>query len=95
MFIVYLKFSNNKPKAAELMVGHNEWIKKGFDDGVFLLVGSIEPGQGGMVVAHNTTFADLESRVKLDPFVVEDVVSSEIIQVSAKKADGRLSFLVK
>ena len=95
MFIVNLKFSKNKVKAGELMAGHNEWIKKGFDDGVFLLVGSIDPGQGGMVMVHNTSLEDLESRVKLDPFVQENVVSSEITQISPKRADERLSFLVK
>jgi len=95
MFIVNLKFSKNKVKASELMAGHNEWIKKGFDDGIFLLVGSIEPGQGGMVMAHSVSLEDLEARVKLDPFVQEDVVSSEITQVSPKMADERLTFLVK
>ncbi len=24
---------------------HNAWIKQGFDDGVFLLVGSLQPNQ--------------------------------------------------
>ncbi len=26
------------------MLGHNGWIKRGFDDGVFLLAGSLQPG---------------------------------------------------
>lgn len=62
MFIVLLKFSDNKGQAGELMDGHNEWIKKGLDDGVFLLVGSLQPGLGGGIVAHNTTLSELESR---------------------------------
>lgn len=37
MVIVFLRFSNHKTKAGELMTAHNEWIKRGFDDGVFLL----------------------------------------------------------
>ena len=43
MFIVLLKFSENRVNAKMHMEKHNAWIKKGFDDGVFLLVGSIEP----------------------------------------------------
>lgn len=35
MFIVQLKFSDNKAQAGEFMDGHNEWIKRGFDDSVF------------------------------------------------------------
>ena len=34
MFIVILKFSDNKEQASEFMESHNEWIKRGFDDGV-------------------------------------------------------------
>ncbi|KPJ95416.1 MAG: hypothetical protein AMJ53_02800 [Gammaproteobacteria bacterium SG8_11] len=94
MFIVLLKFSDNKSRAAQLMDHHNEWIKRGFDDSVFLLVGSLQPNLGGGIVAHNTTLPDLQRRVKNDPFVVENVVSAEIIEISPAKADDRLSFLI-
>ena len=94
MFIVLLMFSDNKGQAGEYMEGHNAWIKQGFEDGVFLLVGSIEPGLGGSVVAHNTSLAELENRVNTDPFVAEDIVRSEIIEISPKKAEERLNFLV-
>ena len=94
MFIVLLKFSDNKAKASQFMDGHNEWIKRGFDDGVFLLVGSLQPNLGGGIIAHNTTRSDLQSRVNDDPFVAENVVSAEIIEISPAKADERLSFLL-
>ena len=95
MFIVLLKFSENKANAKEHMEGHNTWIKQGFDDGVFLLVGSIEPGQGGSILAHGTSLEELEQRVNTDPFVSENIVTSEIIEISPKKTDERLNFLAK
>ena len=49
MFIVLLKFAANKGRAAELMEGHKAWIELGFDDGVFLLTGSLRPGLGGAI----------------------------------------------
>jgi len=94
MFIVLLKFSDNKGQAGQFMEGHNEWIKRGFDDGVFLMVGSLQPNLGGGIVAHNTTLSDLQSRVNNDPFVVENVVSAEILEISPAKADERLTFLL-
>lgn len=94
MFIVLLKFSDNKVKASEFMKGHNEWIKHGFDDGVFLLVGSLQPSLGGAIVAHNTSLPDLQSRVNSDPFVVEKVVKAEILEISPGKTDARLNFLL-
>lgn len=94
MFIVLLKFSENKAHAKEYMDAHNAWIKQGFDEGVFLVVGSIEPSQGGSVIAHNVSRAEIEQLVSADPFVSENVVTAEIIEISPKKTDERLNFLV-
>lgn len=93
MFIVLLRFSD-KSKASQLMKGHNEWIKAGFDDGVFLVVGSLQPNAGGAVVAGNTTLADLQRRVSADPFVAEGVVKAEVIEITPSKVDARLNFLL-
>jgi len=93
MFIVFLKFSDNKSQASQFMEGHNEWIKRGFNDGVCLVVGSLQPNLGGGIVAHNTTLSDLQSRVNNDPFVAENVVSAEILEITPSKTDERLQFL--
>jgi len=94
MFIVLLRFSDNKGKAGQFMEGHKEWIKRGFDDGVFLLVGSLQPNMGGGIVVHNMSLSDLQSRVNNDPFVAENVVSPEILELTPSKADARLNFLL-
>ena len=94
MFVVLLKFSDNKGKASHFMEGHKEWIERGFDDGVFLLAGSLQPNLGGGIVAHNTSLPDLQSRVNNDPFVVENVVDAEILEITPSKADARLNFLL-
>ncbi|OGB26285.1 MAG: hypothetical protein A3I66_19190 [Burkholderiales bacterium RIFCSPLOWO2_02_FULL_57_36] len=94
MFIVLLKFSGNKGHASQFMEGHKEWIKRGFDDGVFLLVGSLQPNVGGGIVAHNTSLSDLQNRVSDDPFVVENVVSAEVLEITPSKAEERLKFLL-
>ena len=94
MFIVFLKFSNNKDQAGKFMEGHKKWIKQGFDDGIFLLAGSLQPNLGGGLLAHNISFSDLEARVKNDPFVSENIVSVDIIEISPSMSDERLSFLM-
>jgi len=60
MFVVLLKFSDNKSNAGQLMEGHNKWVKRGIDDGVFLLVGSLQPKMGGGILAHNASLQDLK-----------------------------------
>ena len=94
MYIVLLRFSANKAQAGRFMDGHNAWLKRGFDDGVFILAGSLQPNQGGGIVAHHTTRADLEVRVSGDPFVAEGVVSAEVLEISPAKTDERLQFLL-
>jgi uncharacterized protein YciI len=94
MFIVLLKFAANKGQAGQFVEGHKQWIKRGFDDGVFLLVGNLQPGLGGGIVAHNTSLPDLQSRVNNDPFVAENVVSAEILEIAPSRADERLKFIL-
>jgi uncharacterized protein YciI len=94
MFVVLLRFSQNKEQASTFMDGHNQWIRRGFEDGVFLMVGSLQPGLGGTVMAHGISREDLESRVNEDPFVAESIVSAEILEIEPKKADERLNFLL-
>lgn len=94
MFVVQLKFSANKSQAAQWMDGHKAWIKRGFDDGVFLLVGSLQPNLGGGILAHQLTRYELQARLNDDPFVAHDVVSVEIIEIAPAQADDRLKFLL-
>jgi uncharacterized protein YciI len=93
MFVVLLKFSANKAKAAQFMEGHNAWLRRGFDDGVFLLAGSIKPGLGGAIVAHNVSPAELQNWIDADPFVAEDIVRAEILDIAPSITDERLKFM--
>jgi uncharacterized protein YciI len=95
MFIVFLRFSENKSQAGQFMEGHNSWVKQGIDDGVFLVVGSLQPNLGGGIIAYNTSLNDLQSRVNDDPFVAENVVTAEINEITPSITDERLSFLLK
>jgi len=94
MFVILLRFSANRGEAGKFTAGHQQWIKRGFDDGVFLLVGSLKPNAGGGILAHNISLADLQNRINDDPFVAEDIVSAEILEVAPAKADERLAFLL-
>jgi len=94
VFVVLLKFTANKAQAGQFMEDHKQWIKRGFDDGVFLLVGSLKPNSGGGIVAHGTSLSDLQSRVNDDPFVAENVVSAEILEIAPSRTDERLQFLL-
>ncbi|NNJ76600.1 MAG: hypothetical protein HKP56_15745 [Anderseniella sp.] len=94
MFVVLLKFAADRGRAGEFMDAHKAWIKRGFDDGVFLMAGSLQPQLGGAIMAHNTSLLELQGRVNEDPFVAENIVSADIHEITPAKADERLGFLL-
>ena len=92
MFVVLLKFAD-KSKAGPLLEGHKAWLKQGFDEGVFLLGGSLQPDLGGAILVHNTSLPELKGRVDSDPFVANGVVTPEILEIKPSRFDDRLKFL--
>ncbi len=94
MFVVLLKFAAGKARAGEFMDAHNAWIKRGFDDGVFLVAGSLQPQLGGAIMAHSTSLLELQARVAEDPFVAENIVNADIHEITPARADQRLDFLL-
>lgn len=95
MFIILLRFSANKSSAAEFLESHKAWIKRGMEDGIFLLVGTLQPNAGGCILAHCTTLPELTLRVNNDPFVSENVVSAEIFEITPNLADERMKFMLE
>lgn len=93
MFITLLKFAENRAAAADHMAGHNEWIGKGFADGVFLSVGSLLPVGGGAIIAHGEGRAAHEARINADPFVIAGVVTAETHEIDLKRTVPAFDFL--
>lgn len=93
MFLVTLRFGENKAAAPRFMDAHNAWLKRGFDDGVFLLAGSLKPAGGGGIVAAGVARAALEARIAEDPFVAEEIVTPDIVEIEPGRVDPRLAFL--
>ena len=93
MYVVLLKFAENRAKAPDLMDGHNAWIREGFEAGVFLATGSLQPNAGGGILAHNMTREALDARIAADPFVAEGVVTADVLEITPARTDPRLDFL--
>lgn len=92
MFVIALRFAD-KSRAAQHMEAHKAWIRQGMEEGVFLLVGSIQPNAGGAIVAHHTSLPALQARVAQDPFVAAGVVTADILEITPSMTDERLAFL--
>lgn len=93
MFVVVLDFKVDRGEIAPLMPAHSAWLQRGFDDGVFVLTGSIAPGVGGMILAHHLTREELQQRLDEDPLIVQGKVSVTISEVKISRVDERMQFL--
>lgn len=93
MYIITLNLTDRKSQAADHMAAHNEWIARGFEDGVFLVVGSLKPQGGGAIIALADNRSEIESRLAADPFVREGIAEPHIQEVDPARTDARLSFL--
>jgi len=89
VFIVLLRFAENRARAGELMAAHRAWIDRGFAESAFLLVGSLASGGGG-IVAQAPSRDAIEERVGRDPFVAHGVVRAEISEIQPSRVDPRL-----
>lgn len=94
MFVIFLKFSDNKANAAQFMDAHKAWVKRGFQENIFLVAGSLQPGLGGAIISHNSSIKALEQFVQQDPFVIENIVEAEVFEITPNFVDDRLNFLM-
>jgi uncharacterized protein YciI len=85
MYIIFLKFGANRSQAGQWMAQHGQWLKQGMDDGVFLMAGSLDQGQGGVVLAQGADRESLLARVAQDPFVEQGVVDAEVHAVAPSR----------
>jgi uncharacterized protein YciI len=82
MHIIFLKFAPNRTQAGQWMAEHVRWIQQGVDDGSFLMAGSLDNAQGGVVLAANMEREEIQHRIDQDPFVIHNVVTAEIHSVA-------------
>jgi uncharacterized protein YciI len=93
MFVTFLRFAD-KARAPDLMAAHNAWVDQGVAEGVFLLVGSLQPGLGGAILAAGESRSAHEARIAADPFVAHGVVTAETHEIAPGRAAPALGFLL-
>lgn len=75
------------------MKAHVDWIKQGFEAGVFLVAGRQEPRTGGVILARGQR-PEAEALAATDPFVTSGVATVEIVQFNASFATPALAGLL-
>ncbi|PJI41455.1 MAG: GTP cyclohydrolase [Rhizobium sp.] len=88
MFILSLSYVKPQEEADRLMEAHMDWVRQGYDSGMFLASGRKVPRTGGVILARGERAA-IEAFVAHDPFAVHGVADYDITEVAlTRTADG-------
>jgi len=93
IYIALLRMTPNATKAGEYLAGHNAWINKAIEDDVFLLTGTITPRAGGAILAHGLDRPAFDALLQQDPFVANDIVTVEVLEIAPSAVADSLAFL--
>jgi uncharacterized protein YciI len=93
MFIVLLTYTKPLDEVDRHLAAHRAWVKKGFEEGVFVLSGGQHPRTGGALLALGGDRATIQTRVDHDPFLEAGVATAQLIEVIPSTLDDRLDWL--
>lgn len=94
MYIVFLRFAQNRGQAGQWMAEHNKWLADGIASGDFVITGSLESSQGGILIVRDMDQSSLLEKVGQDPFVSHGVVAPEVHKFKPSRLAEGLSALV-
>lgn len=81
MFILSLTYVKPTEAADTVMAPHMDWVKQGYDSGLFLASGRKVPRTGGVILAKGER-AEIEAFVAADPFTVHGIADYDITEVA-------------
>lgn len=79
VYIVILTYIKPLEEVDAAIPAHVEWLKKGYEEGIFLASGRRIPRNGGVILAKCESLASLEESLRQDPFQVLKLATSESI----------------
>ena len=80
MFIVTLTYLKPVEEIDALMHDHVAWLKKGYDEGLFIASGRRVPRSGGVILAKSGDEQALRENLARDPFVVHGTARCEVVE---------------
>jgi len=94
MFLFIVTYTAPLSAIDAALEAHRAWLEEGFAKGVLLLCGPQVPREGGAILAHGLSRAEAEALAATDPFVLRGVANYRIIEMTPRRADPRLEFLI-
>jgi uncharacterized protein YciI len=94
MFILSLTYTAELTEVDRHIEPHMDWVKDGYDRGIFLASGRKNPRTGGVIFVRGTR-AGIEAVVAADPFTIHGVADYEITEVAMTRTTPGLEGLTR
>lgn len=94
MFIIQLTYKRSLAEVDQLMEEHKLFLKKYYDEGIFLLSGRKNPRTGGVIIARAESLASIEKVISEDPFHMQELADYSITEFFPTMANELLKTLL-
>jgi len=94
MYLLNVSFSQNPAQVEPQKEAHGAWVKKYFDEGIFLLAGPKKSGLGGAILVKSMDKSQLMKILSEDSYVIADVADYQIVDFDAKLSAKGLESLI-
>jgi uncharacterized protein YciI len=96
MFVVSLTYTAPLARIDAFLEAHRAFLAEQYARGLFLMSGRKEPRDGGIIIAHAASRAELESVLRDDPFQQGGVARYDITEfVPTMTAEALAAFRVE
>ena len=94
MFILSLTYTAGLSEVDRHIEPHMDWVKDGYERGIFLASGRKTPRTGGVILARGNK-AEIDAIVAADPFTIHGVADYEITEVAVTRTAPGLEGLTR
>jgi uncharacterized protein YciI len=93
MFVISLTYTAPLAQIDAHLAAHRAFLSAQYARGVFLMSGPRKPREGGVIIAHAPSRADVEALVRQDPFHQAGLATYDIAEfVPAMTADALAAY---
>lgn len=86
MYLLIVSYTKPVEEVAPSVPSHGEWVKKYFNEGIFLIAGPKKNKFGGAILVKSIDRAQLNKIISEDSFITNDVAEYQIIDFDCKVA---------
>ena len=94
MYILVVNYSQTPELVAPHIETHGAWVKKYFNEGVFLAAGPKKNKLGGVILAHSIEKEKIMQIISEDSYVKADVADYQVIEIDCKLTANGLEHLI-